>query len=82
MQSLTIRLSEDIDVRLNKLAQRTHRTKTFYVRQAILNYLEDLEDTYDAVNILREEQASYTLAEVVKDLNFTEQELKEIGLGN
>ena len=82
MQSLTIRLSDDIDARLNKLARRTHRTKTFYVRQAILNYLEDLEDTYDAVNILREEQASYTLAEVVKDLNFTEQELKEIGLGN
>lgn len=82
MHSLTIRLSADLDNRLNKLAKRTHRTKTFYAQQAILRYLEDLEDTYDAVNAIREEGRSYTLTEVVRDLKLSEEELKEIGMGN
>lgn len=45
---LAIRLPEDIEKRLDKLAKRTGRTKTFYAREAILNYLEDLEDLYIA----------------------------------
>ena len=43
---LAIRLPEDIESRLEALAQRTGRTKTFYARQAILDYLDDLEDLY------------------------------------
>lgn len=35
--------------RLKALAQKIGRTKTFYVREAILNYLEDLEDIYLAI---------------------------------
>jgi RHH-type transcriptional regulator, rel operon repressor / antitoxin RelB len=41
-----IRLPQSIEKRLDKLARRTGRTKTFYVREAILNHLEDLEDLY------------------------------------
>ena len=43
---LVIRLSEDIEERLNVLAKKTGRTKTFYAREAILEYLDDLEDIY------------------------------------
>lgn len=43
---LAIRLPEEIEQRLTDLAKRTGRTKTFYAREAILNYLEDLEDAY------------------------------------
>ena len=43
---LAIRLPESIEKRLEKLAKRTGRTKTFYARQAILQHLEDLEDIY------------------------------------
>jgi RHH-type rel operon transcriptional repressor/antitoxin RelB len=43
---LAIRLPESIEKRLEKLARRTGRTKTFYVREAILQHLEDLEDIY------------------------------------
>jgi RHH-type rel operon transcriptional repressor/antitoxin RelB len=43
---LAIRLPEGIEERLNVLAKETGRTKTFYVREAILEYLDDLEDTY------------------------------------
>jgi RHH-type transcriptional regulator, rel operon repressor / antitoxin RelB len=43
---LAIRLPQPIEKRLEKLARRTGRTKTFYARQAILEHLEDLEDVY------------------------------------
>lgn len=49
---LTMRLPETIENRLNHLAKATGRTKTFYVREAILKYLEDLEDTYLAEKTL------------------------------
>ena len=43
---LAIRLPQSIEKRLEKLARRTGRTKTYYVREAILEHLEDLEDIY------------------------------------
>lgn len=82
MSSLTIRLPDEIDNRLNQLSKRTHRTKSFYVREAILSYLEDLEDTYDALKVLKEPGKNYSMAEVVRDLNLTEEELKDIGMGD
>jgi RHH-type transcriptional regulator, rel operon repressor / antitoxin RelB len=45
---LAIRLPADIEKRLDQLAKRTGRTKTWYVREAVLNHLEDLEDVYYA----------------------------------
>jgi len=44
--TLAIRLPEGIEERLNALAKETGRTKTFYVREAILVYLDDIEDIY------------------------------------
>jgi RHH-type rel operon transcriptional repressor/antitoxin RelB len=41
---LKIRLPRSVETRLENLARRTGRTKSFYVRQAILRHLEDLED--------------------------------------
>jgi RHH-type rel operon transcriptional repressor/antitoxin RelB len=49
---LAIRLPQSIEKRLEKLARRTGRTKTFYVREAILEHLEDLEDRYLAEGAL------------------------------
>ncbi|WP_017347218.1 type II toxin-antitoxin system RelB family antitoxin [Pantoea sp. A4] len=43
---LAIRLSDEIESRLESLAKLTGRTKTFYARGAILTHLEDLEDYY------------------------------------
>ncbi|HTB91560.1 MAG TPA: DUF6290 family protein [Candidatus Sulfotelmatobacter sp.] len=43
---LAIRLPESIEKRLEKLAKRTGRTKTFYAREAILRHIEELEDLY------------------------------------
>lgn len=51
---LAIRLPEKIEKRLARLAKRTGRTKTYYAREAILQYLDDLEDIYLAEKRMEE----------------------------
>ena len=51
---LAIRLPAEVEDRLDALAKATGRTKTYYAREAILAYLEDLEDTYLAEKRLEE----------------------------
>jgi RHH-type rel operon transcriptional repressor/antitoxin RelB len=55
---LAIRLPEDIELRLAKLAKATGRTKTYYATQAILEKIEDLEDYYLAEKAYEEFVAS------------------------
>ncbi|PMS37428.1 CopG family transcriptional regulator [Trinickia symbiotica] len=50
---LAIRLSEELQSRLEALATRTGRTKTFYVREAIEQHVEDLEDMYLAERVAK-----------------------------
>jgi len=67
---LAIRLPESIERRLEKLAKRTGRTKTFYVREEILQHLDELEDLYLAERSLDRirsgESPSIPLEDVVK----------------
>jgi len=41
---LTLRLSPEIEARLDALAIKTGRTKSFFAREAILRHIEGLED--------------------------------------
>ena len=43
---LSIRLDDEIERRLTALAERTGRSKTFYVREAIRAHLDELEELY------------------------------------
>lgn len=43
---LAVRLPQEIEARLASLAEKTGRTKTFYVREAVLEYLGEMEDYY------------------------------------
>jgi RHH-type rel operon transcriptional repressor/antitoxin RelB len=43
---LAIRLPDTVEKRLDRLAKRTGRTKTYYAREAILQHLDELEDIY------------------------------------
>ena len=57
---LAVRLDSETERRLEALAARTGRTKTFYARAAIEAHLDDLEDFYLAEERLknfREEDA-------------------------
>ena len=53
---LTIELPTELENRLDALAQATGRTKSDYVTEAILEYLEDLADLHLAEQRLRDIQ--------------------------
>jgi len=69
---LAIRLPASIEKRLERLAKRTGRTKSFYAREAILQHLEDLEDIYLAeqayARYLKGEEKTVPLEDVMKRL--------------
>ena len=54
---LAIRLPEDIEGRLDALAKRTGRSKTFYAREAIMEHLEALEDIYLSEKVVKRIQS-------------------------
>lgn len=69
---IAIRVPDEIEARLNALAKATGRTKTFYVREAIVEHLADLEDLYLAEQRLIELRAGregrHALADVEREL--------------
>lgn len=67
---LAIRLEKDTEDRLERLALRTGRTKTFYAREAIEAHLDDLEDFYLAEERLRHfrDEDAISLADLKTEL--------------
>ena len=57
MKPVAVRLPDEIAQRLNQLADRTGRSKTFYMIEAIQEHLDDLEDLYLAEQRLIDIQA-------------------------
>lgn len=51
---LAINLPEDIEKRLTSLSLSTGRTVQYYARQVILDYLDEVEDRYLALNGINE----------------------------
>jgi RHH-type rel operon transcriptional repressor/antitoxin RelB len=73
---LAIRLPSDIESRLGKLAEETGRTKTFYARQAILAYIDDLEDIFLAEKRLEDLRTGRSESIALEDV------MSENGLAN
>ena len=65
---LAIRLPEPIEQRLNALAQETGRTKTTLAREAIVKFIDDLEDYYLAEARARENRKTIPLEDVERQL--------------
>jgi RHH-type rel operon transcriptional repressor/antitoxin RelB len=65
---LSIRIDEKTESRLEALAKRTGRTKTYYVREAIMEHLEDLEDIYLATSRLEKRGKTYSSEDVKREL--------------
>ncbi|MCY4593183.1 MAG: TraY domain-containing protein [Bryobacterales bacterium] len=57
MKPVALRLPDEVAQRLNRLADRTGRSKTFYMIEAIREHLDDLEDLYLAEQRLIDIQA-------------------------
>ncbi len=70
------RLPDEISERLMALAARTGRPASFYMREAITKYIDDMEDIYLAEQTLerlrRGEERTYTLDEVERDLGLAD----------
>jgi RHH-type rel operon transcriptional repressor/antitoxin RelB len=45
---MSVRVPGEIKTRLDALSERTGRSGAFYIRRALEEYLEDLEDVYAA----------------------------------
>ncbi|MCJ8148357.1 ribbon-helix-helix protein, CopG family [Shinella sp. AETb1-6] len=67
-----IRLPDETYERLQALAARTGRTATYYIREAIEQHIEDLEDIYlaeqELERVRRGESRVYSLKEVEDEL--------------
>jgi len=66
---VAVRLEEDLNARLNKLAKSTGRSKSFYIQQAIARFMEDMEDTFIAIERLENPGQRYSMDEVKELLN-------------
>jgi RHH-type transcriptional regulator, rel operon repressor / antitoxin RelB len=63
-----VRISKTLDRKLDALAARTGRKKSYYASKAIAAYLEDLEDYLAAKQALKKTKRSYSLEELAREL--------------
>jgi RHH-type rel operon transcriptional repressor/antitoxin RelB len=65
---LGIRLEPDLDRRLARLARKTGRSKSYYAREAIRQYLEDREDYLLGISVLERQESAISLRELERRL--------------
>jgi len=65
---LGIRLDPRTTKRLDALARKTGRTKSYYARQAIQQFLEDREDYLHGIAVLERHEKTLPLRQVRKQL--------------
>jgi len=64
---LAIRLSQDIEQRLQFLSEKTGRTKTYYAREAIINHLQDMEDYFLAEERITTPSKRWSLEDLINE---------------
>jgi predicted transcriptional regulator len=74
MSTITARIPDDLNAALTQVAKQTERSKSHIILKAIQNYVlelqEDIEDYNDAERILAQNNPTYSLEEVMKELGF------------
>jgi len=65
---LGIRLEPELEKKLESLARQTGRSKSYYARQAIRQFLEDREDYLKGVAALERREPTISLEELEKRL--------------
>jgi RHH-type transcriptional regulator, rel operon repressor / antitoxin RelB len=66
--TLAIRLPDDLAAELEQLARETGRSKSYYARQAIIEFLEDRADYLRAVATLEKGEPRLSLDEAKRAL--------------
>jgi RHH-type transcriptional regulator, rel operon repressor / antitoxin RelB len=65
---LALRLPPEIEQRLDALARKTGRSKSYYAREAILRQIEDIEDFYLAQRRLKRGGSRLSLDSLERDI--------------
>jgi RHH-type rel operon transcriptional repressor/antitoxin RelB len=65
---LNVRLTDDISARLDLLADKTKRPKSFYIREILIRHLPEYEDAYLALDRLNDRNAKYYSTEDVEKI--------------
>lgn len=72
----SVRLSPATEQRLDNLAKKTGRSKSFYIKELIENNIDDLEDVYLAINTLEDvrsrKEKTYSAASVRQQLGLSD----------
>ncbi|TAF75488.1 MAG: hypothetical protein EAZ52_06575 [Alphaproteobacteria bacterium] len=67
---LSVRLPEDLEARFERFVASHDHPKSFYVKQAIAAFLDDMEDGEEATKRLLDPNAEYcTTEELLKELH-------------
>ena len=56
---LNVRIEEDLSDRLELLAEKTKRSKSFYIKEILTQHLAEYEDAYLALDRLNDRNAKY-----------------------
>jgi RHH-type rel operon transcriptional repressor/antitoxin RelB len=67
MSVISLRLPDDVHDRLNKLAEKTKRTKSSFIKEMIETSLEEYEEAYLALERLNEKNARYLTTEELEE---------------
>lgn len=66
---LAVRLPEKLEERLSELAEQTHRSKSYYVKLAIQDFLDEQEEHLLALSRLEKKNPRITLEEMEAQLD-------------
>ena len=69
---IAVRVPEEVVKRLDRLARKTKRTRTYYVREAILEHIQDLEDYYLALSRQEDNQTTIPFDEMERRLGLAD----------
>lgn len=65
---LAIRLPKELETQLEKVVNETHRSKSYYIRKALEQFLEDREDYLLAIARLEENNTRIPFETIRKEL--------------
>jgi predicted DNA-binding protein len=72
MVTLTLNLSKEAEKELEKdlkhLETTTKKSREFHIKEALIRYLEDMEDIQDALESRSKKEKTYTTEELEKKL--------------
>jgi len=68
MTTFNVNLPQGLENQLNYLETISKRPKSFFIQEALIRYLEEIEDIRDALERSQSEGKTYTTEELLKEL--------------